>query len=135
MISGNGGAYIGSQTIQEILDTGFVKNYTLIAGCDGTIGNPEEDPGSFVMFTGIEEVEKSLPKIGEGIQIQYGDGYGPELFGADYAGTIGSRQQTETPVIFLPAWMAENLGVAPGETLRAGNSDGSVNLSAVLRTG
>ncbi len=132
MISGNGGAYIGSQTVQEILDTGFVKNYTLIAGCDGTIGKPEDGPGSFVMFTGIEEVEKSLPKIGDAIRIQYGDGYGPELFGADYAGTIGSKQQTETPVIFLPDWMAENLGVSPGETLQAGNSDGSVNLSAEL---
>ena len=117
MISGNGGAYIGSQTVQEILDTGFVKNYTLIAGCDGTIGKPEDGPGSFVMFTGIEEVEKSLPKIGDAIRIQYGDGYGPELSGADYAGTIGSKQQTETPVIFLPDWMAENLGVSPGETL------------------
>lgn len=132
MLSGNGGAYIGSKTVQEILDTGFVKDYTLIAGCDGTIGKRDDDPGRYVMFTGIEEVEKSLPKIGEGIQIQYGDGYGPELFCTERADADESRQQTDIPVIFLPDWMAEELGVAPGETLQAGNSDGSVNLSAEL---
>lgn len=132
MLSGNGGAYIGSNTVQEILDTGFVKDYTLIAGCDGTIGKRDDDPGRYAMFTGIEEVEKSLSKIGEGIQIQYGDGYGPELFCTERADADESRQQTDIPVIFLPDWMAEELGVAPGETLQAGNSDGSVNLSAEL---
>lgn len=132
VLSGNGGAYIGSRTVQEILDTGFVKDDTLIAGCDGTIGKRDDDPGRYVMFTGIEEVEKSLPKIGEGIQIQYGDGYGPEVFGTERADADESRQQTDTPVIFLPDWMAEELGVAPGETLQARNSDGSVNLSAEL---
>ena len=60
MISGNGGAYIGSQTVQEILDTGFVKNYTLIAGCDGTIGKPEDGPGSFVMFTKLSDMSDNL---------------------------------------------------------------------------
>ena len=60
MISGNGGAYIGSQTVQEILDTGFVKNYTLIAGCDGTIGKPEDGPGSFVMFTRLSDMSDNL---------------------------------------------------------------------------
>lgn len=132
VISGNGGAYIGSRAVQEILDTGFVKDDTLIAGCDGTIGKRDDDPGRYVMFTGIEEVEKSLPKIGEGIQIQYGDGYGPELFCTERADADESRQQTDIPVIFLPDWMAEELGVAPGETLQARNSDGSVNLSAEL---
>lgn len=132
MLSGNGGAYIGSKTVQEILDTGFVKDYTLIAGCDGTIGKRDDDLGRYVMFTGIEEVEKSLPKIGEEIQIQYGDGYGPELFCTERADADESSQQTDTPVIFLPDWMAEELGVAPGETLQARNSDGSVNLSAEL---
>lgn len=132
VLSGNGGAYIGSQTVQEILDTGFVKDYTLIAGCDGMIGKRDDDPGRYIMFTGIEEVEKSLPKIGEGIQIQYGDGYGPELFCTERADADESRQQTDIPVIFLPDWMAEELGVVPGETLQAGNSDGSVNLSAEL---
>ena len=94
VLSGNGGAYIGSRTVQEILDTGFVKDYTLIAGCDGMIGKRDDDPGRYVMFTGIEEVEKSLPKIGEGIQIQYGDGYGPELFvqNALMQTSQGSRQ-------------------------------------------
>lgn len=132
VLSGNGGAYIGSRTVQEILDTGFVKDYTLIAGCDGMIGKRDDDPGRYVMFTGIEEVEKSLPKIGEGIQIQYGDGYGPELFCTERADADESSQQTDIPVIFLPDWMAEELGVAPGETLQAGNSDDSVNLSAEL---
>ncbi len=132
VLSGNGGAYIGSRTVQEILDTGFVKDDTLIAGCDGMIGKRDDDPGRYVMFTGIEEVEKSLPKIGEEIQIQYGDGYGPELFCTERADADESRQQTDTPVIFLPDWMAEELGVAPGETLQARNIDGSVNLSAEL---
>lgn len=132
VISGNGGAYIGSRAVQEILDTGFVKDDTLIAGCDGTIGKRDDDPGRYVMFIGIEKVEKSLPKIGEGIQIQYGDGYGPELFCTERADADESRQQTDIPVIFLPDWMAEELGVVPGETLQAGNSDGSVNLSTEL---
>lgn len=132
MVSGNGGAYIGSKAVQEILDTGFVKDYTLIAGCDGTIGKKNDTLRSYVTFTGIEEVEKSLSKIGDGIQIQYGDGYGPELFCADQAGAGGSRQQTDIPVIFLPDRMAEELGVTPGETLQVENSGGSVSLSAEL---
>ena len=132
MVSRNGGVYIESRTVQEILDTGFVKDYTLIAGCDGTIGKGEDDPGSYVMFTGVGEVEKSLPKMGDGIQIRYGAGYGPELFCADHAKAGGSDQRTEIPVIFLTDWMAETLGVVPGETLQIGNSNDSVSLSAEL---
>ncbi|MCI9151744.1 MAG: hypothetical protein HFI42_14910 [Lachnospiraceae bacterium] len=124
MANGHGDAFISRDAVQDILDTGFVESYTLIAGSEGTISKTEIGcEEKKVSFTGIADVEQSLSKLGGGIQIQYGEGFGPELFDVDYTERDYRGNLANMPAVFLPEGVAAELEVEPGELLLVVKSD------------
>lgn len=129
-VDGHGGAYISRETIEKFLDTGFVKEYFQVAGASGYVGTADAGKLEKVDIYGIADIEQYLSQPGSMIQVCYGEGYGPELFGEDYTQMDAFGLISAAPAI-LPEPLWEKWGLRGGEGLLISDSKKEMMVGAV----
>lgn len=125
-VSGSGGAYIHRSTVEQLMDTGFVEDVYLEAAAEFDLGKglgPVSLRKKPVL--GVADMEQLLAKDwNSGVQIQYFEGYGSEMFGQECTQSEDGALEGAVFVV-VPESVWETLKLKPGDWLSIAVSSGN----------